>query len=64
MARRVLLDEFHVTVYVPAGLPDVETDAIKQALDDAAFRLQLRRAVSAIFRRHAALAKAKVRLSR
>ena len=64
MARRVLLDEFHVSVYVPAGLPDVESDAIKQALDDDEFRRQLQRAVRAAFRRNAALAKAEVKLSR
>lgn len=64
MARRVLLDELHVSVYVPAGLPDVESDAVKSALDDASFQAELRRAVRVVFRRYTALAKATVKLSR
>jgi len=53
-----------VTVYAPRGLPAQEYDAMRQTLDDRPFHDQLRRAVRRVARRHPALSKAKVRLSR
>jgi hypothetical protein len=29
----LLMDEFHVTVYAPRGIPPPESDEIRQALD-------------------------------
>ena len=64
MARMLVIEEFHLTVFVSRDLPDPEADAVRQALGDAAFEARLRRAVRRAFRRFPALAKAKVRLSR
>ena len=33
MAQFVLFDEFHLTVYVPQGLPETEVGAISRTLD-------------------------------
>jgi hypothetical protein len=64
VARWIVMEELHLTVHAPRGLPDQEHDAMRQALDDPRFHAQLRRAVRRVARRHPALSKAKVRLSR
>jgi hypothetical protein len=63
VAKRLVLEEFHVTVYAPRGLPTREYDAMRQALDDPRFHARLRRAARRVTRRHPALAKTKVGLS-
>ena len=64
MAQFVLLDEFHVTVFVPQGLPETEVDAISRTLDSARFQVRLLRAVRAVFRKARSLRKARGRLKR
>ncbi len=64
MARGIVLEEFHLTVYAPRGLPDGEYDAMRQALDDPPLHARLRRAARHVLRRHPALKKVKARLSR
>jgi hypothetical protein len=51
-------------VLAPRGLPQVEDDAIRQALDDAHFLAHLRRAIRVVFAQYAALSKVKIKLSR
>jgi hypothetical protein len=64
MSKRVLMDELHLTVRAPRGLPETEYDAIHEALTDWDFLTQLRRALRAVFRRRPALGKVKVSLHR
>ena len=64
MARGIVMEEFHLTVRAPRGLPDPEYDAIRQALDDARFQTHLRRAVRRVFRKYPALGNVRVGLSR
>jgi hypothetical protein len=64
MAKGVLIEEFHLTVLAPHGLPAAEYDAICRILADPAFESRLRRAVRRAFRREGGLSKAKVRVSR
>jgi hypothetical protein len=63
LAKRILMEEFHLTVLAPRGLPQAEYDAMRQTLDDPRFHAQLRRAVRRVARRHRTLGKAKVLLS-
>jgi hypothetical protein len=60
----VLMDEFHVTIYVPRGIPPPEGATIRQALDEPAFATDLRRAVRAVSRRRPALDKVRVSVTR
>ena len=64
MAERIAIEEYHLTVLVPRGLPEAEAEAIRLTLADPAFEARLRRAVGRVFRREASLTEAKVRLSR
>ncbi len=64
MAKMVVIEELHVTVYVPRDLPANEADDVRRTLGDPAFEARLLRALKRVFRREAALARARVRLSR
>ena len=64
MAERIVIEEYHLTVHVPRGLPESEAEAIRLTLADPAFEGRLRRAVRRIFRGTGSLEKVKVRLSR
>ena len=64
MARRIVIEEYHLTVLVPRGLPDAEYDAIHLTLTDANFEKRLLRVVRRVFQQAGSLAKARVRLSR
>jgi hypothetical protein len=45
MPRLVVLDEFHVTVTIPARLPDKDVREVRRVLRSRAFRQQLRQAL-------------------
>ena len=64
MPRRVVIEEWHLTVLVPHNLDEPEADAIRRTLTNPTFERRLLRAVRRVFRREASLGKAKVRLSR
>ena len=64
MPKRVVIEEYHLTVLIPRDLPEPEADAIRRTLTDPTFERRLLRAVRRVFRREASLEKAKVRLSR
>jgi hypothetical protein len=52
VAKAILIDQFHITVYVLPGLAPSACDAIRQALDEPRFKADLRRAVLPAVRRH------------
>ena len=64
MPRLILLDEFHLTVRAPQRLPESEYEAMRRVLDDPRFQAELARAARDVFRRHPALRRARVTLSR
>ncbi len=64
MAKRIMIEEYHLTVLAPRGLSTAEYEAMRQTLDDPHFHAQLRRVIRRVARRHPALSKVKVRLSR
>jgi hypothetical protein len=64
MATAILMDQFHLTVFVPRGLRAAGYDAIRRTLDGAGFRTRPGRAVRGVFRRYPSLTKAKIRITR
>ncbi len=64
VAKGILVEEFHLSVYAPRGLRDADYDAIRQTLDDIRLHARLRRIVRKVFRRYPSLNKVRVRLSR
>jgi hypothetical protein len=63
VAKRILGEEFPLTVYAPSGHSAQAYDALRQALDDPPLHARLRRTFRHVVRRHPALSKAKVRLA-
>ncbi len=64
MTGPVVLDEFHVTLLVPADLKDEEARAARRVLNQPAFRARLARAVRRLLDRHPPLVVVTVRVSR
>jgi hypothetical protein len=64
VAKPILLEQFHLTVFAPPGLPEAEYVRMSQAVRDTGFRADLRRAARATVRRVPALRKARVTLTR
>ena len=61
---RVLLDAWHLQLFVASSEPDAAVEAIRRTLDRRGFRLRLRRAVRRLLRRHPHLARLSVTLTR
>jgi hypothetical protein len=59
-----LIDEFHLTIRAPPGLPDSEHIAMRRTLDDAQFQRDLSRAIRTVFKLHTSLDKVRIRLTR
>ena len=64
MTGPVVLDEFHVTLLVPADLNEEEARAARRTHDRPAFRVRLARAVRRLVARHPALVVVTVQVSR
>jgi hypothetical protein len=64
VAKGILIEEYHLTVYAPRGLAEAQYEAMRQALDEEQFQADLRRAVRRVARRHPPLDKVRLRVSR
>jgi hypothetical protein len=64
VARHILMDELHVSVYAPRGLPAGEYDAVRLTLDGPRFRRRLKRAVRRVPRAFGSLNKVRVVVTR
>jgi hypothetical protein len=64
MPKAILMDQFHLSVFAPRGLPTKVYDGIARALDDRRLQQDLRRAVRDVVGRYPALAKARVTVTR
>ena len=64
MADTVLIDELHLTVRLPADLPDADRQAVRRTLVGADFLRRLRRAVRLVVRGHPELTRVRVSLTR
>ena len=64
MAKTVLLDEWHLSVRIPASLPAATVTAVRRSLNAKAFTAALRRAVLAVVRERPALSPVRVLITR
>ena len=64
MRKTVLLDEWHLSVRIPADLPDPAVTRIRRALNAKSFATALRRAVRAVVRERPPLRPVRVTLTR
>ncbi len=63
MAKSVLMDQFHVTAFVPRGLRREEYRAIRRALAGRSFRTSFNQAVKKIFERYPSLRQVRVTIT-
>lgn len=61
---QILIDEFHVTFFIPRDLEIKSQKAVRRTLNRPRFRAQLRQAVRALVRSHASLGQVRVTVSR
>lgn len=64
MPETVVIDELHLTVRVPADLPEDQSEIVRRTLHGEEFMARLRRAVRRAFRAHPELAVVTVALTR
>jgi hypothetical protein len=64
MPKTVVIDELHVTVRVPASLPDADAETVRRTLAGAEFMNRLRRAVRVVIRSFPELATVRVSMTR
>jgi len=62
--QTVILDEWQLTVRIPADLPDPDVDAIRAVLDDPRFLARLRTALRRVLRADPALTPVRVTVGR
>jgi hypothetical protein len=55
MPRRLLFEQFHLSIYVPRTIRAADAEAVRRRLPAAAFRRRLRQAVRAVARRYRSL---------
>ena len=63
MPDRVLLEEYHLTLTVPAGTPDGVRELIRQTVNRRTFRAALRRAIAILLRSFPNLERVRVTVS-
>lgn len=64
MAKFILIDEFHLPVSAPRGLPDDAYVAIRHTLDQRRFQRDLRRTVRDVVQRYPALNQVRIAITR
>jgi hypothetical protein len=64
MAQPILVDEFHVSLFMPRELDRQEDEAIRRTLHRPRFGLELGKSLRAVVRRHRSLRKVRVSISR
>ena len=64
MPDRLVIEQFHLTVFVPRGLPPDECRAVRRALAGRGFAGRLRRAAEAVAARDPSLRRTTIEVSR
>jgi len=64
MAKAVVLDELHITLRIPSGMPDSRSDELGVTLRGTEFMNHLRRAIRTVVRGYPELNTIRVSLSR
>ena len=64
MAKAILIDEFHLTVFAPPNLSKTAQAAAVRTLNSKRLHARVRNAVVDVFRRYASLRSVKITISR
>lgn len=64
MPKLLMIDEFHLSVWVPRGQPAATDAAIRATLDSRRLQADLRRAFQGVMQHYPSLSTVRVRLTR
>ena len=64
MPKTILMEQFHITVIAPGGLPKAAYDAMQRTLQGRRFQTRLHESVRKVMQRYSALRKTNVRIER
>ena len=64
MPKTLLMEELHLTITAPAGLPNARYQAIQRALRSKRFHARLRKAVREVLGRYPSLKDTQLEISR
>jgi hypothetical protein len=64
MGKTIIIEEFHVTILVPAGLSRTEYAPVVRTLKSNRFQTRLREAIANLIRQHSSLKSVKFSISR
>jgi hypothetical protein len=64
VAKDILIEEFHVSVFIPGKLSGAETSAIRRTFDSARFQTRVERVIRRLIRQYRSLRKVKIALTR
>jgi hypothetical protein len=64
VAKRILIEEIHIRIFVPAGLPPARYRAMHRTLVGKRFFRKMQQAVQRVARPFASLAQARITLTR
>ena len=64
MPKTILMEQFHITVIAPAGLPKAAYDTMQRTLQGRRFQTRLHDAVRKVVQRYSSLRKTQVRIER
>ena len=64
MPKLLLLEEYHLSLFVPTVATDAECDAIRKILSSRSFRNQLHKAMKDLLARNPALSKPRLAVTR
>lgn len=60
MARSVMFDQYHLSIFVRRGLPEQDYRAIRRVLKSTRFVIEMRRGVQAVINKYPALRKTRI----
>jgi len=63
MAKSILIEGFHLSVFVPRSLPDAECIRIRRTLNSKRFGARLRRGIQGVVRRYSVLDKVSITIT-
>jgi hypothetical protein len=64
VAKRILIEEIHIRIFVPAGLPPARYRAMHRTLVDKRFFRKMKQSIQAVARPFASLAQTHITLTR
>lgn len=64
LAKSILIEQYHVDVFIPPGLSDTESRVIRRTLDSRRLHVRIERAVRAVLGKYRSLRSVRIALTK